>query len=161
MLEIYTVSFFGHRKMESPFRLEEQLARVIRGLVKSKDYVEFLVGRNGEFDQLVSSLIRLVKRAEGGEKCSHTLVLPYESAELRENRAAFDRYYDNIELFPGTDTAHFKAAIQMRNREMVDRSDLVAFYLEHDSGGAYQTYRYAKKQGKNVLLLSANNDRTD
>ena len=47
-----------------------------------------------------------------------------------------------------------KAAMQLRNREMVDRSDLVVCYIEHNSGGAFQTVQYAKKKNKEIVNLS-------
>ena len=37
---------------------------------------------------------------------------------------------------------------------MVDRSDLVVFCVEHNSGGAYQTMQYAKKANTNIVNLS-------
>lgn len=153
MLKIYTVSFFGHRKTERFRELEDQIGRLVRNLIDTNDYVDFLVGRNGEVDQLVSSVIRSVKREGRQERCSHTLILPYETAEYRKNRQSFEAYYDTIEIFQPQPAPHFKAAIQARNRLMVDRSDLVVFYLEHDYGGAYQTYQYAAKQGKQILKL--------
>lgn len=33
---------------------------------------------------------------------------------------------------------------------MVDRSDLVVCYVEHETGGAFQTMAYAEKSGKAV-----------
>ena len=36
---------------------------------------------------------------------------------------------------------------------MVDRSDLVIFCVEHDSGGAYQTMQYTKKAGAKIMNL--------
>lgn len=39
-----------------------------------------------------------------------------------------------------------KAAHQSRNRNMVDRSDLVVFYVEHEYGGTWQTMKYAVNQ---------------
>ena len=47
-----------------------------------------------------------------------------------------------------------KRAYQIRNRQMVDRSDLVVFYVEHNSGGAYQTMRYAQERGKQIVNLA-------
>lgn len=44
---------------------------------------------------------------------------------------------------------------QITNRSMVDRSDLVVCYVEHESGGAYQTMAYAGKSGKTVINLAA------
>ena len=142
---IYTVSFFGHREVDHLFHVEEQLYKLIRELLGSKEYVEFLVGRNGEFDQAVSSSIKRVKRDYRDDNCCHTLVLPYITAELRENEDSFYDYYDDITICDNAQTSHFKAAIQIRNREMVDRSDLVVFYVQRKTGGAYQTYQYALK----------------
>ena len=66
MLDCYTVSFFGHRHIDDPFAAERKLERIIRGLLRDKEYVEFLVGRDGEFDQLVFSTVKRCKREIGG-----------------------------------------------------------------------------------------------
>ena len=50
--------------------------------------------------------------------------------------------------------AHFKGAMQFRNRHMVDRADLIVCYIEHNEGGAYQTVQYAKKQDKKIINLA-------
>ena len=134
-----TVCFFGHREIYNLFELEEKLEEHIRILLESKEYVEFLVGRNGEFDQLVSSTVRRVKRNYRDDNSALVLVLPYLSAEYEKNEEAFQEYYDEVEICQSSSAAHFKAAMQVRNREMVDRSDLVVCYIEHNSGGAFQT----------------------
>ena len=43
--------------------IEERLEKKIRELLLTKEYLEFLVGRDGEFDQLVASTVRRCKRA--------------------------------------------------------------------------------------------------
>ena len=153
MFEIYTVSFFGHRRLERLSPIEKQLEPLIKELIDTKEYVEFLVGRNGEFDLLVSSTICRIKHHHRSDNSSHTLVLPYETAEYRDNIDSFHNYYDNIESLYSFRKTHFKGAIQERNRQMVDRSDLVVFYLERAFGGAYQTDQYALKQQKNIVKL--------
>ena len=50
--------------------------------------------------------------------------------------------------------ANYKAAIQKRNRWLVDRADCLIAYLFRDFGGAYETVKYAKKQGKPVINLA-------
>jgi len=40
-----------------------------------------------------------------------------------------------------------------RNRYMVDRADVVLAYLRENRGGTHYTVEYAKKQGKDVILL--------
>ena len=44
---------------------------LIRKLLKEKEYVEFLIGRDGEFDQIVSSTIRRCKRTVRGDNSNH------------------------------------------------------------------------------------------
>ena len=61
-MNLFAVSFFGHREVDDPFVIEQQLEAIIRELLHTKEYVEFLVGRDGEFDQLVSSTVRRCKR---------------------------------------------------------------------------------------------------
>ena len=82
------------------------------------------------------------------------LVLPYPTAELRDNLENFEAYYDEIELCSAAAGSHPKGAIQIRNRQMVDRSDLVVFCVDHSSGGAYQTLRYAQRKKKEILNLA-------
>ena len=67
-------------------------------LLQSKEYAEFLVGRDGAFDQLVSSTIRRCKREYLGGNSSHVLLLPYETAEYRNNEKSFQEYYDESHL---------------------------------------------------------------
>lgn len=49
-MKIYTVSFFGSRKIDRHYELDAILMKIIEDLLMNKDYVEFLVGREGEFD---------------------------------------------------------------------------------------------------------------
>ena len=146
-METFTVSFFGHRFIDDPVPVDKALEELIGSLLQSKEYVEFLVGRNGDFDQLVSSAIRRCKRTLREDNSAHVWVLPYVTADYRDNEDAYRAYYDEIEIY-GSVGSHYKAAFQARNRNMVDKSHLVVFYVERKEGGAYQTMRYAILQGK-------------
>ena len=50
--------------------------------------------------------------------------------------------------------SHPKAAIQIRNCEMVDRADLIICYVSNMKGGAYKTVQYAKLKGKEIINLA-------
>lgn len=154
-MDIFTVSFFGHREMSNPFQAERQLQLLINKLLIENEYVVFLIGRDGEFDQLVASTIRR-EWADGWGKANSEMnwVQAYPSAVYAQNMDSFDDYYSNVELCPEAADAHPKAAIQIRNQYMVDRSDLVVFYVERNQGGAFQTMRYAIKKGKNLVNLA-------
>lgn len=148
----YTVSFFGHRIITNPLLIEKRLEALISRLLREKEYVTFLVGRDGEFDQIVSSTIRRCKREYRNDNSAHVWVLPYSTADFQDNEDSYRVYYDEIEICAASTGCHFKGAYQTRNREMVDRSNLVVFCIQHESGGAWQTMKYVKKKG--VLYIN-------
>lgn len=152
-MNLYAVSFFGHRQIDNVFVIEQRLETMIRELLLSKEYVEFLVGRDGEFDQLVASTVRRCKRTVRDDNSALVLVLPYATAEYRNNKQSFHAYYDEVEICAEAAEKHYKSAHQIRNRTMVDRSNLVVFSVEHNSGGAYQTLQYAKKANASIINL--------
>lgn len=115
--------------------------------------MEFLVGRDGEFDQLVTSAVLRIKKRLDSANCSLTWVMPYLKADYVNNHESYDSYYDFVEVCEQSAHAHPKAAIQFRNRAMVDRSNLSVFYVTRKSGGAYQTLRYAEKAGAIIINL--------
>ena len=158
MLRLYTVSFFGHRIIEDFNRAEKKAEAIIREVILQKEYVEFLVGRGRDFDQIVYAAVKRLQRRIKADNSSLVWILPYPTAELRNNEESFQAYYDEIEICDVAQNSHPKRAYQIRNRQMVDRSDLVVFYVEHNSGGAYQTMRYAQEKGKRIINLAERQD---
>ena len=153
-MDTYTVSFFGHRLVERASEIEVRLEILLHDLITQKEYVEFLIGRDGEFDLLAASSIRRAVKQYGYGNTSIILVLPYMKAEYLDNKQSYLSYYDEVEICSESSNAHYKSAIQLRIRSMVDRSDLVVCCIQHKSGGAYRTMQYAKKQGKQVRNLA-------
>lgn len=158
MLEIFTVAFFGHRYIDNMFKVEELLEEQIRKLINEKEYVDFIVGRNGEFDQCVSSTVLRVRKKYRDDNSALVLMLPYPTAEYMNNEEHFHDYYTDVEISCAASKAHPKSAIQIRNREMVDRADLIICYIEENAGGAWQTVKYAIEQGKTVINLSKSDE---
>ena len=148
------MSFFGHRIIGDFKRVEIKAEALIRNLILQKEYVEFLVGRDGDFDQIISSTVKRFQRRIRDDNSTLVWMLPYTTAELQNNDESFLTYYDEIEICSAAAVTHPKRAYQIRNRQMVDRSDLVVFYVVHKYGGAYQTMRYAQKQGKQIINLA-------
>ena len=154
MLDIFTVAFFGHRYISNLFEIEELLEEQIRNIINENEYVDFLVGRNGDFDQCVSSSVLRVRKNYRNDNSSLVLMLPYPTAEYINNQNNFENYYNNIEISYAASKAHPKAAIQIRNREMVDRADLIICYIEHNEGGAYKIVKYASELNKSIINLA-------
>ena len=152
MLDVYTVSFFGHRELPNMFALEDKLMSILREIINTHEYVEFLVGRDGDFDQLCSSCIRRAIADYACGNASLILVLPYERADYRNNKESFEQYYDEVQICYEASQAHPKGAIFERNKQIAERSNLVICAVERD-GGAAKAVRHAKKTGKEVINL--------
>ena len=153
MFSVYTVCFFGHRQIDDLRLVEQKVKAFIDRLLNEHEYVEFLVGRDGEFDQLVTSAILRCRKRLDTANCSVIWVMPYLKSDYIKNRESYDSYYDFVEVYELSANAHPKSAIQIRNRAMVDRSNLCVFYVTHKGGGAYQTMRYAEKADANIINL--------
>ena len=93
MLQTYTVAFFGHRYIDNVFAFEDQLEQLIHDIIETHAYTEFLVGRDGEFDQIVSSTIIRVKRKYRNDNSAHVWVLPYAKADFLNNEEDYRKYY--------------------------------------------------------------------
>ena len=88
---------------------------LVHRLLLEKEYVEFLVGRDGDFDQIVSSAVKRQKRLVRDDNSSLTWILPYPTAELHNNMENFEAYYDEIEICGSAAGSHPKGAFQIRN----------------------------------------------
>jgi len=53
--------------------------------------------------------------------------------------------------------AHPKAAITLRNKWIIDNSELVLVYTERKEGGAYRAMKYAESLNKTVVNLKSLN----
>ena len=157
-MHIFTVSLFGHRILRNPLTVERALEETVLNLLRENEFVEFLLGRNGDFDLLAASVIRRCRRSYGADSSAMILVLPYETAEYRNDLPALLKYYDEVEICEAAARMHFRAAMTARNREMVDRSDLVVCCVERQSGGAYQAIAYARTRG--VICVNLAEDET-
>lgn len=150
-MQQYTVCFFGHRKLQDIKKIDDSMPRIIENLIYTKPFVEFLIGRNGEFDEYVASLIKSAQKKTAKQNSSLTLVLPYTVANI----SYFELYYDDIIIPDNSQNAHHKRAITIRNQWMIQRSDLVIVNVDHPSGGAYSALKYAKQLNKNLINIES------
>ena len=153
MLDIYGVAFFGHRRIEHGREIEEKAFELICEILRTHQYVEFFIGRDGAFDLLMASVIRKAKKHVGSENSSMIWILPYLTADFRKNENEYYQYYDDIEICEKSAAVHPKSAFKIRNRSMIDRADMVVFYMEHESGGTYEAWEYSKECGKKIANL--------
>ncbi|MBE6550583.1 MAG: hypothetical protein E7665_00470 [Ruminococcaceae bacterium] len=148
-MNVFTVSLFGHREIEDLSKMEKFLIPIVKELICTKQYVTFLIGRNGEFDEFAASIIKQLQKEYGNENNDMILVLPYKVADIEY----YEKYYDSVLIPADTYGVHPKAVITVKNRWMIDRSDLVIFYVNRSKGGAYAAMKYAEKLNKDIINI--------
>lgn len=148
-MNVFTVSLFGHRKINDLRRLNDELTPIIKDLIQTKLYVAFLIGRNGEFDEYAASVIKHAQKQLGKENNDITLALPYTVADIED----YEKYYDSIIIPEDLYGVHPKSAITLKNRWMIEQSDLVIVYVERKEGGAYSAMKYAEKLNKKIINI--------
>ena len=153
-MNIYTVSLFGHRSLLNPLSAESNLEHEVYQILKNHGYVNFLIGRTGEFDLMAALTIRRVMKTYSRINGTLTLVLPYQNSNVENHKDSFLNLYDEIEICRCSSDAYYKSAFQARNQNMIDLSNLVLCCIEHQSGGAYQTIQYAQKQKCQIINLA-------
>ncbi len=129
--------------------VEKPLREVLERLVAERGVRVFYAGGMGEFDELFARTVRSMKR-----DCPFlrlVLALPYLTERLNMDKVFYEALYDEILIPAELEGVHPKAAIGLRNRWMVDRSDIVIAALHRDFGGAAAAVRYAKNRGKVVI----------
>ena len=150
MLNTYRVSFIGHREVENFRFIEEQVEDIVKELIQTKEFVEFYVGRNGEFDIMVASVIKMAQRDYGTSNNSLILVLPYPIADMDD----MEKYYDEVWYPQELYNVHYKAAITKRNEWFVNNSDMLIAYVERDYGGAYECLKKAQQKDIQITLIN-------
>ena len=149
-LDIFRVSFIGHRVVDEYRQVEEELDEVIELLHRKYGFVEYNVGRNGEFDELATQAVRRFRR-EWEEWCELTLVEPYPVANLD----IIEKSYDSV-IIPTDRKCHFKAAIGERNKWLAENCDMMIVYIKRDYGGAYKCYKHAQELGVPIMNIADN-----
>ena len=149
--EIYKVSFTGHRRVDDFYFVEEQLDSIIGELIRTKEYVEFYVGKNGDFDTMVASAIKRCQKRFGKSNNSLILVLPYTVADMEY----LEDFYDEIWIPDELHGIHFKNAISKRNEWFVNNSDLLIAYVLRDNGGAATCLKKATQSNLAVFNIAS------
>ena len=79
-----------------PVSFEAKIEKIIHELLCNQEYIEFPVGRDGNFDQLISSTVLWCKQIIRNANSPLIWILLYPSAEYQDNADAFHDYYDDI-----------------------------------------------------------------
>lgn len=154
MSDVFTVSFFGHRWISDLNFVDAEIRKIVKKIITINDSVEFLVGRNCDFDIVTSKIISRNQHYFNGI-VSHRCVLPFPNGVYNDNNYEFYyHHYDNTEIAYDSIEFYPKSSIKKRNIDMVNRSNLCVFYVNKDEGIAWQTMIYAISQNKDIINIA-------
>ena len=138
---------FGHREVFED--INSQLTLTISSVIDTYNVGTFLVGGDGQFDQIAAGTVRRLK--EKYPFLRLILVRPYWTKELLNNREYYYENYDDIIIPEELLETYYRNSITKRNRWMVEHSDYVISYQKHEYGGAYNAVKYAIKCRRPVI----------
>ncbi|MBQ8474772.1 MAG: DUF1273 family protein [Clostridia bacterium] len=152
-----TVCFTGHRVIAADVAevLEDSLRKAI-GIYIRRGYTCFITGGAIGFDSMAARCIATLKREHGN--IQHILALPCRDQTANWKKLSDLSFYKEMlgsaDLVVYTSQLYEEGCMQKRNRYMVDNSSVCISYVRSSRGGSAYTYKYAEKQGLEVVNLN-------
>lgn len=141
-------SFCGHGTV--PESIRPSLSAAVTEMITVNGVTQFYLGNHGQFDSMVLSELNQAKIKYPHIRFS--VVLAYMPGKREE----FASVSEMDTVYPeGLETVPRRFAISYRNRWMVDHSDYMVAYVNHDFGGAVQTLHYAEKRKLKIVNIAA------
>lgn len=142
-----TCAFFGHRS--APDTIEMALRSAIIDFIEIHSVDVFLLGNHGAFDAMV---LRVLRELAVVYTVKYYVVLAY----MPEKQDEYEKTDCPDTVLPeGIETVIKRFAIDYRNKWMIEYSDYVVTYVEHDLvSGAAKYKRIAERMGNRVIEVS-------
>ena len=145
------VTFCGHAQFSKSKEYEQQILAFLEEKIGDRP-ADMYLGGYGDFDDFAHDCCNKFKKLH--PNVSLVLVTPYLTIDYQKNYLEYQKArYDSI-LYPEIENKPKRYAITYRNKYMVEKADYVIAYVSHDWGGAYATYKYAKRKGKEIFNLA-------
>lgn len=139
---------FGHREIFGT--ITEKVVTAVKKAAEQGCEL-YYTGAMGEFDEIFSSAVRFLKKTYPEIKL--VCVKPYLTKEINESGDYLYSLYDDIIIPTELADIHYKTVITKRNQWIIDKCDVVIGYTIRDYGGAYKAIDYAKKKGKEIIII--------
>ena len=145
------VTFCGHSQYTKTKEDEEKVILLLSELIGNQ-HAELYLGGYGSFDEFARQCGMKYQSSHPNTKL--IFITPYITHSYQSKHLAYKKeLYDDI-IYPELEKAPPKFAISYRNKWMVDKSDYIIAYIDHSWGGAYQTYKYAKRKSKRIFNIT-------
>ena len=144
------VTFCGHAHFSKSEEYEQKILSFLEEKVGDQP-ADMYLGGYGDFDSFAYDCCKKYK--ETHPNVLLLFITPYMTVEYQQNHLEYQKTrYDDI-IYPEIEDKLPRFAISYRNKWMVEKADYVVAYVDHDWGGAYTTYKHAKRKGKFIFNL--------
>ena len=144
------ISFCGHSAYKEQKEHEKMVLKILNERVGNTN-CEFFLGEYGNFDKFAYRCAKNFCANHTNSKL--VFITPYASLNHKKmDIQNIEERFDDI-VYPSLENVPLRYAITHRNRWIVEQSDLIIAFIEHNYGGAYSTYIYAKRKNKEVHNL--------
>jgi len=145
------ITFCGHANFNGTKEYEKKIIDFLQKNI-GNTAAEIYLGGYGNFDNFAYDCCKNYKKNH--PRVSLVFVTPYIDIYYQKKHLEYYKTaYDSI-IYPEIENKPPRFAISYRNRYMVEKADWVVAYVNHKWGGAYATYKYAKKKCKCILNLA-------
>ena len=145
------VTFCGHARFSKSEEYEKKILAFLEEKIGDQP-ADMYLGGYGSFDSFAYDCCKKYK--ETHPSVSLVFVTPYMTIDYQKNHLNYQNArYDSI-FYPEIEDKPKRYAITYRNKYMVEKADYVLAYVSHDWGGAYTTYKHAKRNGKAIFNLA-------
>lgn len=139
-------TFFGHH--DCPASIKPILREVLAGLIEKDGVDMFYVGRQGQYDAIVRSVLK--ELADTYPHINYAVVL--ERIPSQGNGYDAQNYSDTM-LHEGIENINPRFAIPWRNKWMLKQAEYVVAYIKYSWGGAARYVEMAEKQKKKLIKI--------
>ena len=144
------VAFCGHANYKENLQHKALIFEILQSNANNT-HIDFYLGEYGNFDSFAYNCAKEFKKLH--PDTSLTFVTPYIPTDSHKNIISKKDRFDSI-LYPPLEQVPQRYAISHRNRWIVENADLIISYITHEYGGAYATYRYAKRKNVKIYNLA-------
>lgn len=150
--------FTGHRTLSAKdsAEIDHKLKQTLVHLIEDEDVTDFRAGGAIGFDSIAALTVLELKQRYPEIKLH--LILPCKDQDLHYSEQAKKIYKITLQA---ADTVTYVQerytpnVMHLRNRALVDGSDICIAFMKHLSGGTYYTVNYARKCGVKVVNLGS------
>lgn len=146
------ITFCGHAQYTEKEEDEQKILSFLEEKIGGSP-AELYLGGYGSFDAFARKCGKKFQQTHPATKL--IFVTPYLTVDCQKNHLAQNKnLYAGI-LYPALENVPIKFAILHRNKWMVEQADLVIAYIDHAWGGAYQSYKHAKRKQKPIFNITS------